>query len=130
MTDDRAPCDCGKPTAPGKWRCDDCQTKVTAPPLLRLVVLPGVDADTLSRARHPSNVNAPDESNDGRNLVCVTTANDLRYGRRGGGWLPRGYSEHREDVHCPVCARLLTVGQDVHQECAPALDPPSLFPLG
>ena len=62
---DRAPCDCGKPTRPGKWRCDDCQETVTAPPRLRLITLPGVDADTLSRERHPSNVNRPDETNEG-----------------------------------------------------------------
>lgn len=47
-----------------------------------------------------------------------TTATDLRYGRRGGGW-PAGYTEHREDRHCPVCDELLTCGQDVHQQCRP-----------
>ena len=46
------------------------------------------------------------------------TATDLRYGRRGGGWLPDGYVEHDENRHCPVCDELLTCGQDVHQSCA------------
>ena len=50
-----------------------------------------------------------------------TSATDLRYGRRGGGWLSPNYEVHREDRHCPVCDRLLTVGQDIHQACAPAL---------
>jgi hypothetical protein len=50
-----------------------------------------------------------------------STATDLRYGRRGGGWLPAGYSEHREDRWCPVCGGLLTCGQDVHQACEPAV---------
>jgi hypothetical protein len=59
-----------------------------------------------------------------------TTANDLRYGRRGGGWLPRGYREHREDMHCPVCDGLLTVGQDIHQTCSEANPDPQLFPVG
>jgi hypothetical protein len=56
-----------------------------------------------------------------------STATDLRYGRRGGGWLPAGYTEHREDVHCPVCDGLLTVGQDMHQACRP--DDLTLFEL-
>lgn len=56
-----------------------------------------------------------------------TTATDLRYGRRGGGWLPADYREHREDRHCPVCDGLLTVGQDVHQACAVVDDVPTLF---
>lgn len=56
-----------------------------------------------------------------------TTATDLVYGRRGGGWLPAGYTEHREDRHCPVCDRLLTCDQDVHQACA-VLDAAELFP--
>jgi hypothetical protein len=55
-----------------------------------------------------------------------TTATDLRYGRRGGGWLPPGYTEHREDRHCPVCDGLLTCGQDVHRQCE--ADVLELFP--
>ena len=50
-----------------------------------------------------------------------STATDLRYGRRGGGWLPAGYTEAPRDKHCPVCDGLLTVGQDMHQECKPAV---------
>jgi hypothetical protein len=50
-----------------------------------------------------------------------TTVTDLRYGRRGGGWLHPDYVEHREDRHCPVCDRLLTCGQDVHAECTPPI---------
>jgi hypothetical protein len=55
----------------------------------------------------------------GRIVVGMpSTVTDLRYGRRGGGWLPADYVEHREDRHCPVCDQLLTCGQDVHQACA------------
>ena len=48
-----------------------------------------------------------------------STVQDKLYGRRGGGWLPAGYQEHREDRHCPVCDGLLTVGQDIHAACRP-----------
>lgn len=61
---------------------------------------------------------------DGR---VPSTVTDLLYGRRGGGWLPAGYTEHREDVHCPVCDELMTCGQEIHQGCAPTV--PSLFDL-
>jgi hypothetical protein len=58
-------------------------------------------------------------SGPGRSLDGVpSTATDLRYGRRGGGWLPAGY-DPLTVRSCPVCAGALTVGQDMHQECVP-----------
>ena len=52
--------------------------------------------------------------------TVTTTATDLRYGRRGGRWLPDGY-ESPEPRTCPVCAGPMLAGQDVHLTCAPAL---------
>jgi hypothetical protein len=48
-----------------------------------------------------------------------TTANDLRYGRRGGGWLPRGAGEPTPAVPCDVCGRPSFFGAR-HRECEAA----------
>lgn len=37
---DREPCECGKPTDVGKWRCAGCQARVAGKPALRLVPNP------------------------------------------------------------------------------------------
>lgn len=65
----------------------------------------------------------------GNDQGVPTTANDLRYGRRGGGWLPAGYtpSIDADTARCDVCDRPLAAGQAVrHATCAIA--PAELFP--
>jgi hypothetical protein len=49
-----------------------------------------------------------------------TTATDLRYGRRGGGWLPSGYVPTVERFHCEVCGCPMLVGDGTrHASCVP-----------
>lgn len=58
-----------------------------------------------------------------------TTATDLRYGRRGGRWLPAGYTPalDADTPHCDVCDQPLAAGQTVrHATCAVEAD--QLFP--
>jgi hypothetical protein len=40
-----------------------------------------------------------------------TTATDLRYGRRGGGWLPPAYvpTEPRAAIICDICGHLVLI---------------------
>ena len=47
-----------------------------------------------------------------------TSATDLRYGRRGGGWVPRGAGAPVA-VPCDVCGRPVHFGAR-HRECEPA----------
>lgn len=59
-----------------------------------------------------------------------TTAADLRYGRRGGRWLPAGYTPalDADTPRCDVCDRPLAAGQAVrHASCAVPAD--QLFPV-
>jgi len=46
-----------------------------------------------------------------------TTATDLRYGRRGGGWLPRGAGVPAPTVPCDVCGAPVLVGTRHRGEC-------------
>lgn len=48
-----------------------------------------------------------------------TTATDLRYGRRGGGWLPRGAGVPVPVVPCDVCGRPAYFGAR-HRDCEAA----------
>ncbi len=58
-----------------------------------------------------------------------STVTDLRYGRRGGGWLPIGYTPPDEEhaAHCDVCGEPLLAGQAKrHASCQPGSN--EMFP--
>ena len=57
----------------------------------------------------------------GNGVGMPTSATDLRYGRRGGGWLPRGAGGPAVTVPCDVCGAPVHVGTR-HQVCAEALE--------
>lgn len=59
----------------------------------------------------------------------TTSGRDLRYGRRGGNWLPEGYepTPAPDDAPlCSVCGEPMMAGQPGHHwKCDPLADEPA-----